>query len=224
MFPASSFALTLYHPCGPNKSSENSCPHAIGVKVGEFFQWEEVEEATKYVLDIAQFTQSEDNLIPSSPKLECKTGTCSFAFFDLSVGKITHGETYVWKVTAYNAAGNPIDDSNIATFSTPQRPEVVQPPNQGGSGSNDRVINPSDLNPISSATLEELFTAVRNFLFGLSIVLLPVVILYGGFLLLTAQGDPEKISRARTVLLWAVVAFAIILVAGGLPNVLRDLL
>ena len=79
-------------------------------------------------------------------------------------------------------------------------------------------------NPISSQTLPELLNNVLNFLFSISIVILPIIILYGGFLMLTAAGDPTKISQSRTILLWAVIAFAIILLARGLPEVLRTLL
>ncbi|MDP2736071.1 MAG: pilin [bacterium] len=192
---------------------------ATNVEVDAYFQWQEAPGATKYILDITKFTQSEDN-IPSSV---CAGGVCSFAFLSLSVGRIDYADSYVWKVTAYNPAGNPVDDSNPASFSTEQAPQVVAPPG-GGPGGGPPIIDPSQLNPIASETLQELLENVLNFLFGLSIVILPIIVLYGGILLLTAQGEPEKISRARTILLWAIIAFAIILVARGLPAVLRNLL
>ncbi|MDP4007399.1 MAG: hypothetical protein Q8P55_02275 [bacterium] len=197
-----------------------------GVEVDAYFQWQEVSGATKYVLDIVKFTQSEDN-IPSSV---CAGGICSFAFLDLSIGRIEFADSYTWKITAYNPAGNPLDDSAPATFTTEQAPVVQPPPGQlpgnGGEipGEGGPAINPSIFNPISSATLNELFENVLNFLFGISIVILPIIIIYAGILLLTAGGDPTKISRSRTILLWAIIAFAIILLARGLPTVLRSLL
>ena len=95
-------------------------------------------------------------------------------------------------------------------------PTIPGPPSGGPPG----VLE----NPISSKTLPQLLENVLNFLFGLSLVIMPIIIIYGGILLLTAGGDPQKISQSRTILLWAVIAFAIILLARGLPTVLRGLL
>lgn len=122
-------------------------------------------------------------------------------------------------MSAFDAAGNPISSSVQRSFTTELGEGGGPPP-----GEDDPVILPGDLNPISSTTLPELLENVLNFLFGLSIVILPIIIIYAGILLLASGGDPEKISRGRTILLWAVIAFAIILLARGLPTVLRGLL
>ncbi len=79
-------------------------------------------------------------------------------------------------------------------------------------------------NPISSNTLPELINNLLNLIFGLSIVITPLVIVYAGFLMLTATGDAAKLQKARTILIWTVIAFAIILVAKGAPNVIRAIL
>ena len=79
-------------------------------------------------------------------------------------------------------------------------------------------------NPITSQTLPELANRILNFFFMLAIVIAPILVLYAGFLMLTAGGNPEKLQTARTVLVWTVIAFAIILVAKGFPNVIRSLL
>jgi len=135
-------------------------------------------------------------------------------------------ETYIWEVVAKDISDADVGNSQEWRFTTEQDsgddfdlPGGVIPPGpKPGSGI------PPDLNPISSTTLPQLLETVLTFLFGISIVVLPIIIVYGGFLLLTAGGDPTKISSARTILLWAVVAFVIILLARGLPTVLRNLL
>jgi len=148
---------------------------------------------------------------------------------------LDRGETYCWRVMAQ---AQDTDDNSVVVLG----PEFTTEIGGGGAvcGNNrcetgeDPVSCPQDCssggipaileNPISSQTLPQLLENVLNFLFGLSIVILPIIILYGGILLLTAGGDPQKISRSRTILLWAVIAFAIILLARGLPPVLRSLL
>lgn len=91
---------------------------ATNVPVDDYFRWDSVSGATKYVLDIDQFTQSEDNISPSA----CQGGICSFAFLDLSIGNIEYHERYEWNITAYNSAGNPISASPYFTFDTEQAP------------------------------------------------------------------------------------------------------
>jgi len=154
---------------------------------------------------------------------------------------LDRGETYCWRVMAQ---AQDTDDNSVVVLGPEFTTEIgggavcgnnrcetgedpvscAQDCGRPGDGDDGGGFIPGNLNPISSQTLPQLLENVLNFLFGLSIVILPIIILYGGILLLTAGGDPQKISRARTILLWAVVAFAIILLARGLPPVLRGLL
>lgn len=155
------------------------------------------------------------------------------------LSRLEQGQVYCWKIMA--RAVNPINNSEFA-YGDEFRNEVTNKAGfcgDGDCGAGEDPIScspdcknigngsgiPAILeNPISSQTLPELLENVLNFLFGLAIVVLPIIILYGGILMLTAGGEPEKISKSRTILLWAVVAFVIILLARGLPTVLRGIL
>jgi len=150
---------------------------------------------------------------------------------------LDRGETYCWRIMAQ---ANDTDDNSVVVlgeeFTTiissgkavcgngncesGEDPASCSQDCSSGGGGTQTVLE----NPISSQTLPELLNNVLNFLFSISIVILPIIILYGGFLMLTAAGDPTKISESRTILLWAVVAFAIIRLARGLPEVIRSLL
>ncbi len=150
------------------------------------------------------------------------TGPVSHLFiggFDYSLP--TAETQYQWRVGACSAqaSGNCVY-TGPEEFVTPLQPAPPEGLKGNGGGGTQAVLK----NPISSATLPELLKNVLNFLFSLSIVILPIIILYGGFLMLTAGGDPTKISQSRTILFWAVIAFAIILLARGLPEVIRTLL
>ena len=137
--------------------------------------------------------------------------------FDYST--IAADTLYQWRVGACSAqAAGDCAYTALQSFETNKAPPPLVPPSPPDS------VSAIFQNPISSQTLPQLLENVLNFLFGLSMVILPIIILYGGILLLTAGGDPQKISKSRTILLWAVVAFAIILLARGLPPVLRGLL
>jgi hypothetical protein len=187
------------------------------VPVDGYFQWSQGPAGTvKYVLDIDQFTQSEDNILPTV----CSGGVCSFAFLDLSVGNINYLSSYTWRITAYNAESIPIDSSSDYTFSTEQAPA---PPPNGGNGGNGGGIPIGIINPLDADTLGEAINNLLNFLFFLGMAIGPILIIYAAFLLLTAAGDAAKVNRAKTIIFWTLIALAIILLAKGLPSALKEM-
>jgi hypothetical protein len=66
--------------------------------------------------------------------------------------------------------------------------------------------------------------AVINFLFTIAIPLCGIMVLVGGFQMLTAAGDPAKFSNGRKTILYAVAGFAIVLVAGGVATLIKNTL
>ena len=156
------------------------------------------------------------------------------------VGGLQPKKEYIWYVVSCGDADcSDSGASGTCSFTTmdfiPPPLDDDPPPDDGdggdgGDGDGDDGDTPPILgifqieNPISSNTLPELITKLLNFIFGLSIVIAPLMILYAGFLMLTAAGDATKLQKARTILVWTVIAFAIILVAKGAPNVIRSIL
>ena len=182
------------------------------VEVDDYFQWEPGPAGTvKYVLDIDQFTQSEDNILSTV----CSGGVCSFAFIDLTIGNINYLSEYTWRITAYNAAGIPIDSSPEYSFTTQQPP--APPPNGNGNGNGGIPL----INPLKADTLGEAINNFINFLFFLGMAVGPILIIYAAFLLLTAAGDATKINKAKTIIFWTLIALAIIVFAKGLPAAIK---
>ena len=207
LLPASVFAFNLVSPLNGQAD----------VKTDAYFQWQEVSGATKYVLDVNKFTQSEDNILPGV----CSAGICSFGFLTLKAGTIGYADEYKWRVAALNAAENPISSSPEWTFKTEQAPPGPPPPGgDGGDGDTPSTLG----NPISAKNITELFNKIFNFLFGLAIFIVPVIVIYAAFLMLMGGGDPVKLQKGRMILLWTAIAFIIILLSRGLPVVFKNLL
>ena len=78
--------------------------------------------------------------------------------------------------------------------------------------------------PIPAGSFEELINSIINFLFYLAFAVAPIMIIYAGFLMMTAGGSPEQLKRAKTIILWTLVALAIILLAKGLPSLIKGAL
>jgi len=78
--------------------------------------------------------------------------------------------------------------------------------------------------PIAAETLEETIDALINFFFFLSFALAPLMIIYAAFLIMTAGGNATQINKGRTIILWTLAAIAIILLAKGLPAIIKGAL
>ncbi|HEY5221373.1 MAG TPA: hypothetical protein VIJ29_04545 [Candidatus Paceibacterota bacterium] len=66
-------------------------------------------------------------------------------------------------------------------------------------------------------------TAVAAFLFwDIATPLSAIMVLVGAFQLITSAGEPEKISQGRKTLLYAVIGFAIALLAGSVVNIIKN--
>ncbi len=67
------------------------------------------------------------------------------------------------------------------------------------------------LNPFAGTTLQELLATILTVVVYVLFPIVVLVIIYTGFLFVTAQGNPQKIQKARSALVWAVIGALIIL-------------
>ncbi len=62
---------------------------------------------------------------------------------------------------------------------------------------------------------------ITKWIFIIVMLIVTVMIIYGGFLVVTAAGDPEKTTKGRKVVLYAIIGFAVALLARVIPSVVR---
>ncbi len=62
---------------------------------------------------------------------------------------------------------------------------------------------------------------VTTWLFYILMLLVTIFIIYGGFIIITSSGDPEKAGKGRQILTYAVVGLAIALLARVIPSLVR---
>ena len=70
-------------------------------------------------------------------------------------------------------------------------------------------------NPIGCGTFGCVVTNVINFLITIAIPLCAIMVLIGGFQMITSAGNPEKFKSGRNTILYAVAGFAVVLLAKG---------
>lgn len=80
-------------------------------------------------------------------------------------------------------------------------------------------------NPLGQgATPYTVLERITDYLIYISIIILPAIIIYGAFQILTAADNPEKFESGKKTILYAVIGFAIIISARGLVFVVGEIL
>ena len=72
--------------------------------------------------------------------------------------------------------------------------------------------------------VEEIIDNVIDFVFKIAIVLAPLMVVIGGFLLLTAGGNISQVGRAKSLLLWTAIGFLVVLLSKGILAIINQIL
>lgn len=78
--------------------------------------------------------------------------------------------------------------------------------------------------PLGGATFEGIVGNLIDFIFNIAIILVPLVILAGAFMFVTAGGNPEQANKARKTITWAVVGFVVALLSKGIFEMIKELI
>jgi hypothetical protein len=78
-------------------------------------------------------------------------------------------------------------------------------------------------NPLKFDSLTGLLVAIGNQLYLIAIPLVTIMILWGAFLMLTAAGNPDRFNQGKRAIVYAIIGFIVVLIANGLPALIRDL-
>ncbi len=89
----------------------------------------------------------------------------------------------------------------------------------GGSGGSGGISFP---NPIEKSSLNQIVTAILDFLTTIGSVLAVFFTVYAGFLFVTARGNEGQLTKAKQTLFWTLVGAMIVLGAYALAKVIEN--
>ena len=78
-------------------------------------------------------------------------------------------------------------------------------------------------NPLKYNSFTELLDRIVAFIFNLALWIFPIMIVIAGFFFITAAGDPQKITTAKNIILWASIGLVIVISAKGLVRLFKEL-
>ena len=79
-------------------------------------------------------------------------------------------------------------------------------------------------NPLKTESLTDLLENIYNYVVDFAIAISSVIIVWAGYLFLSAQGDEEKIKKAKRLLTWAVIGLVVSILAKGIALVIKKIL
>jgi hypothetical protein len=127
-------------------------------------------------------------------------------------------------VYAQNSLGSaPAPTSGSPDTVTPPTPDNQAGTSGGGSSQCDNGGGSGVIaNPLKFCSLEQVLGALLDAVIKIGSIVLMLVLMYSGFQFVAAQGNEEKISKARNALMWTVIGGLILLGAKGIEVVISS--
>ena len=79
-------------------------------------------------------------------------------------------------------------------------------------------------NPLKCDDLGCIVNSIITALYYIAIAVVPLMIVVGAFQILTAAGNPERVTAGRNTITYAVIGFAVILLSRGFIYIIKELL
>ncbi len=78
--------------------------------------------------------------------------------------------------------------------------------------------------PLQMQGLGKLFERIVSAIYIILITILPLILIYGGIMLMTSGGAPEKVAQAKKIMLYAAIGLIIVLFARAIVPMIRHIL
>jgi len=79
-------------------------------------------------------------------------------------------------------------------------------------------------NPIEKESIAEVITGIVDWTYKIALIVAPLMIMLGGFYLVTAAGDPGRVDTGKKIITWTIVGIIVVLLATSVKVVIESLL
>ncbi len=86
------------------------------------------------------------------------------------------------------------------------------------------AINPIDQPQRGTFDIATAIDNIFGFIWPIFIAFAVLMFIFAGFLFLTAQGDPTKISSAKKALIWGIIGVAVGILSSSIPFIINGIL
>jgi hypothetical protein len=79
-------------------------------------------------------------------------------------------------------------------------------------------------NPLNTTDATVVLGYLNTFLIVIAAPICAIMVVWGGFQMMTAAGNPEKFSEGRQTLLYAAIGFVVVIFAGSVVPIIKSIL
>lgn len=87
-----------------------------------------------------------------------------------------------------------------------------------------QLFNPFDPNCTGNTTIVTIAGYLNTFLLAIAAPLCGIMVVWAGFQMMTAAGNPERFSAGKKTLTYAAIGFVIVILASGGVQFIQDIL
>lgn len=98
----------------------------------------------------------------------------------------------------------------------------IQAPSTVSGGGNQPIQIPNPLGNVK--TFAELINRLVNWLLIIGAPILTLMIIIGAFQIMTGAGEPEKITKGRHTITYAIIGYALLLISTGITTIIANVL
>lgn len=77
-------------------------------------------------------------------------------------------------------------------------------------------INPQEIPQMDARQTLAVITRITNWIFTFLMVVVVIMVIVSGYLFVTGGGNPDQVAKARQVLIYALIGFAVAMIARGI--------
>ncbi len=99
--------------------------------------------------------------------------------------------------------------------------EAADTPAEDNPGGGEAVL----VSPLEGdLTVEDIVGKISGVIFGLALMICPILIIWGGFEIATAGGDQSKIAKGKQIITFSLVGLAIIALSAAFVEAIKQIL
>lgn len=78
--------------------------------------------------------------------------------------------------------------------------------------------------PLKWEYIHEIIDAILRFIWHLSWIIVPLLIIIGAFYIMSSGGDEKRLSTGKKIIIYAIIGFLVILFSRGILGIIRGIL
>lgn len=77
-------------------------------------------------------------------------------------------------------------------------------------------------NPLRAQSIEELIQALTHLIRAIALTVGPIMVVWGGIMIMTAGGSEEKVTKGKKIIMWTVIGVAVVILVDFMVGIIKE--